>query len=255
MKIISICPSNTEIVEWLGLTDKLIAVDDDSDWPSQINTLPRLGPDLSIDIDLLEQFKPDLVLSSLSVPGMEKNVEELDRRGIPQLVLNPQSLNEIAEDIFKVGKALKLEDVANEKADLFKRKIEEYDVLAKKNVERPSIYFEWWPKPIFTPGKQNWLTEISELAGGVNCFRDVNLASVQTDWDDVCSRNPDYICLVWVGVKQEKMKISHVLKRPNAEILTAVKNEQIHLLEEALFCRPSPRLLEGLKQLANIITD
>lgn len=48
MRIISICPSNTEIVALLGLTDSLIAVDDFSDWPQTVNTLPKLGPDLSI---------------------------------------------------------------------------------------------------------------------------------------------------------------------------------------------------------------
>jgi len=253
MRLISICPSNTEIVEWLGITDHLVALDNDSDWPKEIQHLPRLGPDLSIDIDKLEKLQPDLVLSSLSVPGMERNVEELEKRGIPQLVLNPQSLNDIKKDLLKVGKAVGIEVKAIQKAEEFEREIEKYRNSSSKISYRPSIYLEWWPKPIFTPGKVNWLTEICELAGGRNCFEDVELASVQTTWEDVQSRNPDYICLVWVGVKQEKMKIEHVLKRENAERMKAVKNKNIYLLEEALFCRPSPRLLKGLQQLTDIL--
>ncbi|WP_044747072.1 cobalamin-binding protein [Bacillus alveayuensis] len=253
MRIVSICPSNTEIAVWLGLEDQLIALDDYSDWPKKIGHLPRLGPDLSIDIDQLEQLKPDLVLSSLSVPGMERNVEELEKRGIPQLVLNPQSLEDIATDILKVGKACKIEKLAQQKANLFLMQLEKYKHLSSTVTKRPTVYFEWWPKPIFTPGKRNWLTEICEFAGGKNCFGHVELASVQTTWEDVVLRNPDYICLVWVGVKQEKMNVSHLLKRPNAENLQAVKNEKIYLLEEALYCRPSPRLLEGLQHLAQIL--
>ena len=85
MKLVSICPSNTELLAYLGLIDQLVAVDDFSDWPRSINTLPRLGPDLSIDMDKLESYEPDLVLASLSVPGMEKNIAELEKRKIPHI--------------------------------------------------------------------------------------------------------------------------------------------------------------------------
>ena len=83
MRVISLCPSNTEIMEFLGLTELLVGVDDFSDWPESIKSLPQLGPDLSINLDLVEQLKPDLVLASLSVPGMEKNIEGLKARKIP----------------------------------------------------------------------------------------------------------------------------------------------------------------------------
>ena len=85
------------------MIDHLIAVDDFSDWPESINRLPRLGPDLSIDMDKVESLKPDLVLASLSVPGMEKNIDELKKRKIPHIILNPQSLNDIADDLLLVG--------------------------------------------------------------------------------------------------------------------------------------------------------
>ena len=69
----------------------------------------------------------------------------------------------------------------------------------------------------------NWLTEISTIAGGLNEFRDVELASVQTDWEDVLNREPDYILLAWVGVRNEKVKKEVVLKRPGWKELAAVK--------------------------------
>ncbi|HYG59594.1 MAG TPA: ABC transporter substrate-binding protein, partial [Symbiobacteriaceae bacterium] len=72
-RLVSLCPSNTEIVHALGLTDWLVGVDDWSDFPSAVTELPRVGPDLSVDIDRVAALQPDLVLASLSVPGMEKN--------------------------------------------------------------------------------------------------------------------------------------------------------------------------------------
>jgi iron complex transport system substrate-binding protein len=115
------------------------------------------------------------------------------------------------------------------------------------------IYFEWWPKPIFTPGKTNWLTEIAELAGCINVFRDVELASVQTTWEDVVNREPDIIGMVWVGVKTAKMQPEHIRKRSDWDVLEQELNTEIIKLEEALFCRPSPRLIFGLKRLASLV--
>ena len=117
----------------------------------------------------------------------------------------------------------------------------------------PTLYWEWWPKPIFTPGRINWLTEISSIAGGLNEFRDVELASVQTDWEDVLQRNPDYILLAWVGVRPEKVNKNVVLKRPGWRELPAITNNQFPVMEEELYCRPSPRLLEGALKLGKMI--
>ncbi|UOQ43547.1 cobalamin-binding protein [Halobacillus salinarum] len=253
MRIVSICPSNTEIIAYLEKIELLVGVDNYSDFPLEINELPRLGPDLSIDIEKTAQLKPDLVLASLSVPGMEKNIEGLKEYGLPYMVLNPNSLSEIAEDIRSVGKAIGNEEEADKKADQFLDQINGYKRKAAEIAAKPSIYWEWWPKPIFTPGGLNWLTEISELAGGYNVFRDVRQASIKTDWESVLTREPDHICMVWVGVKEEKMNPDLLRKRTGALSLHAVTKDRIHIMEESLYCRPSPRLLEGLEKLSAIL--
>ncbi|GLB59679.1 cobalamin-binding protein [Cytobacillus sp. NCCP-133] len=253
MKILSLCPSNTELMEYLGFTHMLAGVDDYSDWPEPINTLPRLGPDLSINMDKAEKLNPDLVLASLSVPGMEKNVEELKRRQIPHIVLNPQSLADIEHDLIAVAEKIGKPEAGISAAKSVRTKIDALQKISSTLDIKPSLYWEWWPKPVFTPGQVNWLTEISEIAGAVNLFSDVELASVQTDWNDILERNPDYICLAWVGVRREKVKPEIVLKRPGWSGLKAVKQGKILVLEEELYCRPSPRLIEGAVRLAKKI--
>ncbi|WP_027410095.1 cobalamin-binding protein [Anoxybacteroides tepidamans] len=253
MKIVSLCPSNTELLAYLGLTEKVIAVDDYSDWPPSVHELPKVGPDLHINMDVVEAMKPDLVLASLSVPGMERNVSELQKRNIPHLVLQPNSLQDIANDLLLVGEALDHRKQAEAVVEQYQAVIDQYRRLAK-NVEEPTtLYWEWWPKPVFTPGKANWLSEISELAGGSNIFADFEQANVQTDWQEVKKRNPKHICLAWVGVQTEKINPNIVRKRPGWEEIDAVKEGNILILEESLFCRPSPRLLLGLKKLAALI--
>lgn len=253
MRIISICPSNTELLGYLGLEDQLVAIDDYSDWPKSIQTLPRLGPDLDIDMDKLASFEPDLVLASLSVPGMEKNIERLKERNIPHIVLQPNSLEEICEDLLKVGELTGHQAQAKNVVERIQCLLSEYNAISNGIIHKPRLYWEWWPKPVFTPGQTNWLTEISRLAGGKNIFADVDKASVQTDWDDVVRRKPDHICLVWVGVDHDKVNPDIVRKRPGWSEFTPVVEDKIHVLDEPLYCRPSPRLLVGLQKIAYLL--
>lgn len=253
MRVVSLCPSNTEIIEYLGLSHYLVGVDDYSDWPKSTDHLPKLGPDLSINMELVQSLKPDMVLASLSVPGMEKNVEALKELGLPYVILNPQSLKDIENDLFYAGKVLGETEKGFEAAKQFHDRLEMIKQKSSAIKYKPSLYWEWWPKPIFTPGKINWLTEVSEAAGARNVFEDVNLASVQTNWDDVVNRRPDYICLAWVGVRKEKVQKSIIKKRDGFERLEGMADDHILILEEELYCRPSPRLLDGLEKLFTLI--
>ncbi|MFD2639295.1 cobalamin-binding protein [Piscibacillus salipiscarius] len=253
MRIVSLCPSNTEILAYLELMEHVVGVDDDSDWPKEVENIPKLGRDLNIDVERVKELDPDLILASLSVPGMEKNIEKLDEAGLEYIILNPNSLDEIADDLLTVGKYAGQLDKAQEVYDWYYRQLTHYKELSKQISEPKRVYWEWWPKPIFTPGKLNWLSYISELAGAVNVFGDINQASVQTDWEDVIKRDPDEICMVWVGVQEKKMNPDLVRNRPGSYQIKAIQNNRIHVLEEYLYCRPSPRLIEGLEKIFKIL--
>jgi iron complex transport system substrate-binding protein len=254
VKLISICPSNTELLGYLGLTSSLVGVDDYSDWPADIQPLPRLGSDLNIDMDIVEELQPDLVLASLSVPGMERNIEELEKRKIPYVIVpNPKTLTEVGESLLFVGEATNTSDKAEQVFKKFTLILKKYKSLSKQVQKAPTLYWEWWAKPIFTPGANNWITEISQLAGARNVFEDMAQASVKTDWEEIRQRNPDMICVIWVGVQKENINPKVILKRPGADQMDAIKNNRLYILEEPLFCRPSPRLLLGLNKIASIL--
>ncbi|KUP05360.1 ABC transporter substrate-binding protein [Bacillus coahuilensis p1.1.43] len=253
MRVLSICPSNTELMVFMGLSHLLVGLDDDSDWPSSIQHLPRVGRDLAIDMDKVEALSPDLVVASLSVPGMERNIEQLIQRGIHHIVLNPQSLKDIADDLVVLGKTIHNLKAGSSTAEDFLHDVNLLKQASMSVTSPPSIYFEWWPKPVFSPGGINWLTEVSELSGAYNIFSHLNQASIQTDWEEVRSHNPDVIALAWVGVQQEKMNAGLVKKRPKWNEMKAVRQEKILLLEEELYCRPSPRLIQGAYKLGCLL--
>ncbi|MBA4542067.1 cobalamin-binding protein [Thermoactinomyces daqus] len=253
MRIVSICPSNTELLYFLGVTDELAAVDNYSDWPPHWQDLPRVGPDLDIDIEKVKLFQPDLVIASLSVPGMEKNIERLKQERIPHIILNPKTLAGIAGDLKTLGEAIGRKKAGERAAERF---LQEIEAIKQKipHQEKPiRLYWEWWPKPVFTPGAKNWLTEISQLVGAVNVYGEVPQDSVQTDWDDVLKKDPDLALVVWTGIPIRRVKKNLICSRPGWQGHPLANEKNIYILEEGWYCRPSPRILTGIKHLAHIL--
>lgn len=253
MRIVSICPSNTEILYYLGLGQHVVGLDDHSDWPPEWQDLPKVGPDLSIDLDKVEALRPDLVIASLSVPGMEKNIAALEERQIPHLVLNPSRIHEIPDDIRAVGRATGCEERAEALARDFIEKIDEMRLFTSQFAHQPKLYWEWWPDPIYTPGRENWLTDVSEIAGARNVFADYPVANVKASRDMVKERDPDHICIVWCGIELKRIKSKMITERIEWQEMAAIKTGKVHLLEEGLYCRPSPRILDGLTKLIQLI--
>ncbi|WP_134682519.1 cobalamin-binding protein [Brevibacillus migulae] len=253
MRIVSICPSNTEILYYLGLGEYVVGLDDHSDWPLEWQHLPKVGPDLTIDMDKVESLQPDLVIASLSVPGMEKNIAALQERNIPHIILNPSRIGDIPDDIRTVGRATGYEDRAEQLARHFTDRIAELREATSSRTHRPKLYWEWWPDPIYTPGRENWLSDVSEIAGARNIFDDYAVANVKATRDMVLERDPDHICIVWCGIELRRIKPKMITERPEWQEMTAIKAGQVHLLEEGLYCRPSPRILDGLEKLIALI--
>ncbi|HEU4963102.1 MAG TPA: cobalamin-binding protein [Bacilli bacterium] len=253
-RIVSICPSNTELLDALGLMDRVVGVDDYSDWPvEKVKDLPKLGPDLNIDMDKLQALEPDLVIASLSVPGMEKNVERLEALGIAHLVLNPKSIDEIYGDLLTLGQACGVEERARDVIASLQARVAAVQEKVQHRKHTPKVFWEWWPRPIFTPGAANWLTPISDLAGATNLFADQPGDSYTATHEEVIERRPDFIFAVWCGVHADKVKPSMITEREGYAAIPAVANEQVHVLEEGLYCRPSQRLFQGLEELVALL--
>ncbi|WP_054968519.1 ABC transporter substrate-binding protein [Alicyclobacillus ferrooxydans] len=261
-RIASLCPSNTELICALGLQGCLVGVDSYSDYPQDVVAdLPKLGPDLNIDIDALNHLQPDLVVSSLSVPGMEKVVEAVEHAGLRQVILSPRSFADIYADLRTLAAHVPDDVLAGGEAERIvhqlEQRVERVRAWTNQNIpdyEQPKLYWEWWAKPVFSPGGRNWLTELSQAAGARNIFADLDHDSVQDDGTLVCDANPDWFLAVWTGIPQHKVPIKKILSRPAVwQDTVPFTKHQLLILSEGLFCRPSQRLVDGLEQLVGIL--
>lgn len=251
-RIVSLCPSNTEILEALGLLPQVVGVDDWSDWPAAVRSLPRVGPDLRVDLDRVEALRPDLVLASLSVPGMERNVAGLEQRGLPHLVLDPHGIEDLWENIRTVGRVCHAETAASRVVAGLQARVHRVRESTLRAERTPTLYWEWWPKPLFAPGRRNWLTPVSELAGCRSITANVEADAARPTPDEVRDADPDWILLAWTGVAREKVRPDVLLRRPGWGELRAIRTGRVRVMEEGLFCRPSPRLIDGLEQLTRL---
>ncbi|GMA63895.1 ABC transporter substrate-binding protein [Alicyclobacillus fastidiosus] len=258
-RIVSLCPSNTELVFALGLGDYLVGVDNYSDYPAdKLQHLPRLGPDLHIDIHLVEQLAPDLVLSSLSVPGMERVVDGIQSTGLRQIVCNAHNLSGVYEELEVIADAIPRaildRAVVQRVLQGLKARVSRIQEWTQVHPTALRIYWEWWAKPVFSPAKENWLTEITHLAGAENIFATEPGQQVQDDGTRVCEGQPDMMFAVWTGIAQDKVPLAKIINRADSWRRTpAFQNRQIYVLSEGLYCRPGPRLVDGLEQLVGLL--
>ncbi len=265
MRLVSLVCSNTEIVHALGLTSHLVGVDKHSDYPEDaLAGLPRLGPELDIDVAGVARLEPDLVLASLSVPGHEKVVEELERAGLPVLVLDPISLADVFRDIRTVSAALRVP----ERGDAVVGEMREALESVRKSVEeeharddggrvgrraRPQVLVEWWPKPVIAPGKLSWVHDLLELAGARGPLDTEEVRSRPMTDDEVAAHAPDAIVISWCGVKPDKYRPDVVLRNPRWHDVPAVRRRQVHCVPEAFLGRPGPRLVQGAMALRRVV--
>ena len=251
MRIVSHTCSNTEIVCALGCAELLVGVDEHSDYPVEVvSSLPKVGADLDLDVDAVKALQPDLVLTSLTLPGHERVVERLQAAGLETLICDPRSLDEVADDFVRIGSALGVARRGNALAADFRSAMQSDQ---DPSAERPALLLEWWPKPVIVPGRDSWTTELIELAGGQNPWADEAVKSRPVSDDEVAQADPDAVIMSWCGVKEDKYHARVVYRRKAWSGVAAIRNGQVHGISEALLGRPGPRLVKGLAVLRDIV--
>jgi iron complex transport system substrate-binding protein len=250
-RLVTLCPSNAELVHALGCFDRVIACESSSDFPPEVATRERLGPDLGPDLERVAALAPDLAISSLTVPGMERVVTGLRARGIAQAVLAPRSLADVLDEARWLAALLGVAERGHALVAQLEREIAELE--AQCGAPPVRVYLEWWPKPMFTPGADCYSNELIRLAGGINVFAERAGASVEVSAADVVRAAPELCFVSWCGVPRDKLDPDSLRGRPGLAALDAVQHGRVHAVDEAFSGRPGPRMLEAARLMAAAI--
>ncbi|NLY93992.1 MAG: cobalamin-binding protein [Myxococcales bacterium] len=251
MRVVSLACSNTEIVCALGCAEMLVGVDDHSDHPPEVvRALPRVGPDLGVDPARVAALSPDLVLASLTVPGHERVVESLEAVGLPLLVLAPKRLDDVFHDVRRIAEALGVPARGEALAAELERGLAPLPPIGERP---PRILVEWWPRPVIAPGKKSWVTDLIERAGGVNPLAGDDVESRPLTDEEAAALAPDAVVLSWCGVPFEKYRPDVVRRREAFAKTPALVHDRVCCISEAHLGRPGPRLVDGLRELREVV--
>ncbi len=246
--IVSLCPSNAEMIHALGCFDRVIACEDSSDYPPEVAERERLGPDLGPDLDRVAELRPTLVVASLSVPGMERVVTGLRARGLPLAVLAPRSIADVEDEIIALGRWLGADPRAREVVAGMQAECRE--LMSGRPKEPLRVYLEWWPRPMFTPASECYSNELIELAGGINVFGERPGSSVEIGAEELIAADPELCFVSWCGVKEAKLDPQNLIQRPGLGALRAAQEGRVYALDEAFTGRPGPRMIEAARRMA-----
>jgi iron complex transport system substrate-binding protein len=252
VRVVSLACSNTEIVCALGCADLLVGVDDHSDHPEDVVArLPRVGPDLTPDLERVAALSPDLVLATLTVPGHERVVEGLRAAGLEHIAPEPESLEDVFRDVETIGALLGARERAASLVASMRAALEPAPPI--EDGERPTILVEWWPKPVIAPGRRSWVDDLIARAGGRNPLGDEDVKSRPLTDQEVRAIDPAAFVLSWCGVPFQKYRPDVVYDNPAWNGVAALATRQVHCVPEAFLGRPGPRLVDGYRALRAVV--
>lgn len=283
MKIASLLASGTEITAALGAASQLVGISHECDYPESIKGLPvltkakvnYLAPSnlihlevqelmltalslYDVDAALLESLKPDVIITqeqckvcAVSLDDVRRALARLVQQNVEIVSLNPTCLDEIFEDVRRVGRAIGKLEESERLVRTMRAKMQSVAEHCALMPEKPRILFIEWLDPIFTGG--NWMPELISMAGGVSLLSEAKGRSQVYPLSDVLAVEPDIIIIAPCGFKLEQTeKDLHLLtSKPDWKRLKAARQGKVFLADgNAYFNRSGVRIVESLQMLA-----
>lgn len=249
--IVSMVPSNTEILFELGLADAIVGVNDYDDYPAEALKKEKIGGQ-DFNVEKIVSMNPEIVFAHESGLGKGKEgLQQIRDAGIPVFVVkNAASFEETYTTIETIGQATGKTVEAEKIITDMKAKVEE--VLAKLVTvdNKKTVFVETSPEPnIYTPGKNTFMDQMLEMIGAEN------IAADQEDWfmiapEEIINRNPDVIIVLYDYIETA---VADVYARPGFDTITAIKEKAVVQVKENITSRTGPRLAEGLEEIAKAI--
>ncbi|MVN85833.1 ABC transporter substrate-binding protein [Deinococcus sp. HMF7620] len=241
-RIVSALPSTSETLCAIGACDKLVGVDDYTDYPAQAARLPKVGGLYNPNFEAMIALKPDLVIIS----KYGKLEPTLTQAGIPVLAINPETYDEVFSKTLTLGKVVNREAQAKALVTTMKRDIAKVEILTKNAVRKPTAYYEIDPTP-YSIGPNSFMGVLLTKAGARNI--------IPASMGDFPKVDPEFI------VKQSPQLILGVDAktagaRPGWTSIAALKTGKTQTIPAELgniLSRPGPRLPQALRGLAKII--
>lgn len=243
MRIVSLAPSNTEILYAIGAEDQIVATTSLCNYPENARDIPSVGGWTDPKVERMSGFDPDILMASDDL--QDNAVEKLEEEGYEVFQVKPHDLDEVFDSIRKIGDRVGKLEEAEKLIGRMKRRLEEIKIP-----NSPRIYCEEWMDPPMVSG--NWIPGLIEKIGG-NYFIEGG-RSRKFELAELKQFDPEYIFLNVCGAGNN-LGPEEVLKRDEWKQVTAVKNKDVYVINDSLLNRPGPRILEGVEKVSGIVNQ
>ncbi len=251
-RIVSLSPSNTEIVFALGLDDKLVGVTTFCNYPEAAKAKPKVADFSKVDMERVVSVQPDLVLAT-SI-HKETVIPALERLGIPVLGVFPETLEKLVADISLIGEVTGKEREAGQLVASMEGRIKAVTgkTGALSSADRPMVLHLTWYDPLWTAGSGTMIDDLIAKAGGKNIASDLT-GHRTIDLETVIQRNPQAIVTMGGHGEAGDKLYNYVLNEPRLKVTQAVANQRVYKIDADLYARTTPRTVDALEQLARLI--
>lgn len=250
-RIMALTPGHTEILFALGAEDRIVAVDQWSDYPPAAKVKPRIAS-LNPNLEQVVRFNPDLILSTR---GGAEPLLPLERHGIKVMTFAPRALDDLYRNILLIGRIVDAEVRAEEVVRTMRQRVAA--VVAKvQDAPRPKLFIELDgsdPDRPFTAGPGSFIDVLVQLAGGVNVAAHSRTAWPQFSLEELVRADPDLIILADPLAPQKPHASELAARRHGWSRLRAVRLGAIAAIDSSPISRPGPRIVEGLELLARLL--
>ncbi|KAF5056396.1 Vitamin B12-binding protein [anaerobic digester metagenome] len=249
-KIVSLAPSNTEILYALGLEDRIVGVTDYCNYPPEAAGKLKVGGYSTINIEKVLATEPDLIFAATG--NTEDVVNRLRVLGMTVVTLNPQTVDDVLRDTELVGVATGQEERAAACVRELQARIQAVTDTTEALAEKPSVAHVVWYDPIWVSGTSTFQNEVIAMAGGTNAFGSTEGWGI-VGLEEFITTNPEYIFVssgTGMGNGGYDIVYDYFMNEPRMQRLDAVRNGHVYVVDADIISRGSPRIVDALEEVA-----
>lgn len=243
-RAVSLAPSLTEAIFAAGAGDRLIGDTTYCNYPPEAQAIAKVGDTQTPNIEAIVALKPQVVFVT-TASQLESFTRTLDEQGIAVFVTNPKSMDDVVRNLRQFGDIFGTLEQAEKTSASLNQRIAEQRRTADELASHPRVFLQISNEPLFTIGKDSFLNQVIEYAGGKSVTRDVATAFPKLSKETALALNPEVIIL----------SDSDDNREPNAVFSNspAVRNGRVYRINADIISRPGPRLVDAMEEISRDI--